>query len=941
MERHISQIETYIKKNNNIYSMITDHTEYKCIKLNNKLTVFIIKDTTEFETALLYVGAGNNNNPENALGIAHFLEHMLFMGSDMFAGGTFFQSEVKTNGGYTNAFTTDTSTQYYFTATNNFLYLLKIFSRFFIKPLFDSKYVEKEVNAVNSEHNKNISSDGWRCMHIIKTFIENHPYCAFGTGTKETLLPDNNVNSLREKLIQFYKTYYSADKMILYVSCSNDYINEISEMFNEIPNNNNNIILPNPIIKYYDDSFELIKINTVNKDNYMAIFWLLDGSYKVLNNRTSYNILEYILNNTNNMLKKINICISSYATINKYYNNSVLFEINIKLTDITKWKYILYYVCAYMQYLINIDIFYKFYDEYKQYVLLHAQATDKISGNDLCHYYASIYETTNLDHMYIPINNLLFGNIDECKKCYTSYLNNMTIYKVKVLIYSPHINNKYNNKTDKYYNTTYFHKIKKINNTLFNKFAHINFPKPIKNKFIINYDIKPIRTCNSNNTDYVRVASPHNIYYINSNNTFNTTSIFAKITIKLDSMLSLTNDKHDVWIHILMLCLYVEKIKETQIQMMQNARINIIIIPEQNNILIIIDGYNTPFCIYNIFKTCLEWYYNISSIDVHIYEQVYDNLLNTLLNYDYKNIHELIIPEFCKKFNNKHISSEKLLDALHKYKHTDYKQFMLNAIKYMSKGSIMGVFSGSITINQITSIISTLEKYIANMDIHELQYNKDNNHPHKYVITSMNNNNTEYAIGIGIHINLPLIEHGEEWGYTKCYLKILNAIVSEHFAESIRTEKQIGYIAHTQLVNIADVCNPDQYIMFVVQSTNNNLYDIVMDYIENEMMNHLHNITISTFDILKESMISELKEKTHNVQTECSYIFSILQTTYNIFKLYKTTDNFDLYMSNRFNKKTYMIDILKMLTLNDFLKFATYIHKNKRDVLEIVPLNSK
>lgn len=69
-----------------------------------------------------------------------------------------------------------------------FIYLLIVnyrFAQVFISPLFTESATEREINAVNSEHEKNIPSDMWRLDQLDKhTANPRHPYHKFGTGKK-------------------------------------------------------------------------------------------------------------------------------------------------------------------------------------------------------------------------------------------------------------------------------------------------------------------------------------------------------------------------------------------------------------------------------------------------------------------------------------------------------------------------------------------------------------------------------------------------------------------------------------------------------------------------------------------------------------------------------------------------------------------------------------
>lgn len=51
------------------------------------------------------VGIGSYSDPDNIPGLAHYLEHMLFMGSKKYPKENEYDSFVHLNGGFTNAYT--------------------------------------------------------------------------------------------------------------------------------------------------------------------------------------------------------------------------------------------------------------------------------------------------------------------------------------------------------------------------------------------------------------------------------------------------------------------------------------------------------------------------------------------------------------------------------------------------------------------------------------------------------------------------------------------------------------------------------------------------------------------------------------------------------------------------------------------------------------------
>ena len=57
------------------------------------------------------------------------------------------------------------------------------FAQFFLCPLFTPSATEREVNAVNSENDKNIKDDGRRLYQLSRaTANQKHPYSKFSTG---------------------------------------------------------------------------------------------------------------------------------------------------------------------------------------------------------------------------------------------------------------------------------------------------------------------------------------------------------------------------------------------------------------------------------------------------------------------------------------------------------------------------------------------------------------------------------------------------------------------------------------------------------------------------------------------------------------------------------------------------------------------------------------
>lgn len=199
-----------------------DEREYKRTLLPNLIQTILIHDPkAKTASAALSVGIGSNANPKEINGLAHLLEHMLFLGSSKYPDDSELQNLVELGGGYSNAYTAAEETNYYFVSGGNeFEKALDIFSWFFRDPILDSKSIENEVQNVNSEHRKNMNNDNWKGMSLIKSLADkSHTYHDFNTGNEDTLwnIPLSKGINMSETLRDFYKSHYSANLMKLVI----------------------------------------------------------------------------------------------------------------------------------------------------------------------------------------------------------------------------------------------------------------------------------------------------------------------------------------------------------------------------------------------------------------------------------------------------------------------------------------------------------------------------------------------------------------------------------------------------------------------------------------------------------------------------------------------------------------------------------------------------
>ncbi|MCI0510839.1 secreted Zn-dependent insulinase-like peptidase [Chromohalobacter marismortui] len=196
-----------------------DMRHYRALTLDNGLEVLLVSDPqADKAAAAMNVAVGSMSNPDDVPGLAHFLEHMLFLGTDRYPQADAYQNFISAHGGDHNAFTASRDTNYFFDIEPQALpEALNRFSRFFISPRFNPEYVDRERNAVNSEYQARLRDDSRRLQEAINQALNpEHPMTRFSVGSLETLQGDDSA-SLRDRLVDFYKAHYGANVMHLTV----------------------------------------------------------------------------------------------------------------------------------------------------------------------------------------------------------------------------------------------------------------------------------------------------------------------------------------------------------------------------------------------------------------------------------------------------------------------------------------------------------------------------------------------------------------------------------------------------------------------------------------------------------------------------------------------------------------------------------------------------
>jgi Secreted/periplasmic Zn-dependent peptidases, insulinase-like len=162
--------------------------------------------------ASLVVNTGQIDDPGDTEGTAHFLEHMLFLGTEKYPDVSEYGNFIRSNGGYQNAYTSTDHTNFQFEVRHAaFADALDRFAQFFIAPKFNPDFTGREKNAVHNEAMRHVQNDFRRELNVLRElYTPGSGESKFSTGNKDTL-----ANATPEAVRAFYESHYSADHMAL------------------------------------------------------------------------------------------------------------------------------------------------------------------------------------------------------------------------------------------------------------------------------------------------------------------------------------------------------------------------------------------------------------------------------------------------------------------------------------------------------------------------------------------------------------------------------------------------------------------------------------------------------------------------------------------------------------------------------------------------------
>lgn len=183
-------------------------------KLTNGQTV-VIQEVKSNPIVIIdtWVKTGSIDETDENNGVAHFLEHLFFKGTQNHEPGDF-DKILETKGAITNAATSKDFTHYYVTIpSKDFDLAMGLHADMMMNPLIPRNEMEKERKVVLEEINKDLTSPNKILYeNLVSMLYKNHPYKRKVIGRSDVI-----ETITRDQVLNFYNSHYSPSNMVTVV----------------------------------------------------------------------------------------------------------------------------------------------------------------------------------------------------------------------------------------------------------------------------------------------------------------------------------------------------------------------------------------------------------------------------------------------------------------------------------------------------------------------------------------------------------------------------------------------------------------------------------------------------------------------------------------------------------------------------------------------------
>lgn len=188
---------------------------YKRLKLKNGLSVLLIENhKSPVVSVQMWVKTGSADEGKGEEGISHFIEHLVFKGTNKYEMGEI-ASTVEASGGELNAYTSFDQTVFYVNISREFADIgLDVISEMMGFPRFDAGEIDSEREVVIEEIKRGNDSPGRQASRMLfSSVFKKHPYGIPVIGY------DKIIKKVSKKtLVDYYQSRYIPTNMHLVVA---------------------------------------------------------------------------------------------------------------------------------------------------------------------------------------------------------------------------------------------------------------------------------------------------------------------------------------------------------------------------------------------------------------------------------------------------------------------------------------------------------------------------------------------------------------------------------------------------------------------------------------------------------------------------------------------------------------------------------------------------
>jgi predicted Zn-dependent peptidase len=163
----------------------------------------------------LFVGVGSRYESDELGGASHFIEHMLFKGTERRPTARHIAEAIESIGGYSNAYTDQDSTAYWAkVAAPHFVEAADVLTDMLRHSTFDPLEVEKERRVIVEEINMTMDApDQWVGILLGRAIWPDHPLGRDIAGTRETV-----AGLRRDQLLDHVAHHYLPGRTVVSVA---------------------------------------------------------------------------------------------------------------------------------------------------------------------------------------------------------------------------------------------------------------------------------------------------------------------------------------------------------------------------------------------------------------------------------------------------------------------------------------------------------------------------------------------------------------------------------------------------------------------------------------------------------------------------------------------------------------------------------------------------